>query len=291
MTYSPGSPGSSGYPSAQPPGSYGAPAPFGQAAESGPSKLPLYLSVAVAVLGLIAYLLTFGPMFTLSAEVGPFVSEVTAGGSGLPILAALAAALLAGAGLLPKANNYHAVVAVLATLGALLALSDLLGKPDGFSVGWAFWVFLAATVLQSVAAIVALLFDSGLITPPAPRPRYDQGQYGQYGPPGATTASPASRSPAPASGPATRRSTAATVARSNRSRAATAPRRVPSSRVARSRVRPPRRPDIPRSARRRPSARAPLRGRSDLAERPHSAGAHAAAVQRAVVLVTRIART
>ncbi|CAJ1497081.1 DUF5336 domain-containing protein [[Mycobacterium] burgundiense] len=201
MTYSPGSPGSSGYPSAQPPGSYGAPAPFGQAAESGPSKLPLYLSVAVAVLGLIAYLLTFGPMFTLSAEVGPFVSEVTAGGSGLPILAALAAALLAGAGLLPKANNYHAVVAVLATLGALLALSDLLGKPDGFSVGWAFWVFLAATVLQSVAAIVALLFDSGLITPPAPRPRYDQGQYGQYGPPGGYYGQPSQPVPGPGQRP------------------------------------------------------------------------------------------
>lgn len=184
MTYSPGSPGSSGYPSAQPPGSYGAPAAYTPAAESGPSKLPLYLSVAVAVLGLIAYLLTFGPMFTLSAEVGPFVSEVTAGGSGLPILAALAAALLAGVSLLPKAHNFHAVVAVLATLGALLALSDLLGKPDGFSVGWAFWVFLAATVLQAVAAVVALLFDSGVITPPAPRPRYDQNQYGQYGPPG-----------------------------------------------------------------------------------------------------------
>ena len=92
MTYSPGS---SGYP-AQPPGSYGAPAPsFGAAAEPGPSKLPLYLTVAVVVLGLATYLLNFGPMFTISTDVGPFASELSAGGSTLPIAAALLAALLA----------------------------------------------------------------------------------------------------------------------------------------------------------------------------------------------------
>ncbi len=182
MTYSPGSPGSSGYP-AQPPGSYGAPSPYGPAPEPGPSKLPEYLTVAVAVLGFIAYLLTFGPMFTLSTDVGPFVSEVSAGGSGLPMLAALVAALLAAVGLLPKAKDHHAIVAVIATLGALLALSDLIGKPEGFSVGWAFWAFLAVTLLQAIAAIAAALLDSGVITPPAPRPKYEQPQFGQYGPP------------------------------------------------------------------------------------------------------------
>ncbi|OBF25686.1 DUF5336 domain-containing protein [Mycobacterium sp. ACS4331] len=184
MTYSSGSPGSSGYPPAQPPGSYGAPASVGQAADGGPSRLPQYLTIAVVALGFIAYLVTFGPMFTLSTEMGSFVSEISATGSGLPVLGVLLAALLAAVSLLPKAHNYYAVIAVLATLGLLLAISDLIGKPEGFAVGWAFWVFLAAALLQTIAAIGALLLEAGVITPPAPRPKYDQPQYGQYGPPG-----------------------------------------------------------------------------------------------------------
>ena len=39
-------------------------------------------------------------------------------------------------------------------------------------------------MLQAIVAVAALLFDAGVITPPAPRPRYEQQQYGQYGGPG-----------------------------------------------------------------------------------------------------------
>ena len=51
MTYSPGSPGGPGYP----PGSYGAPTPSyapAPAADPGPSKLPVYLNIAVVLLGI-----------------------------------------------------------------------------------------------------------------------------------------------------------------------------------------------------------------------------------------------
>ncbi|EUA11447.1 hypothetical protein I546_3152 [Mycobacterium kansasii 732] len=67
MTYSPGSPG---YPPAQSAGSYGGATPSFAKADDGVSKLPMYLSMAVAALGLLAYLASFGPMFTVSSELG-----------------------------------------------------------------------------------------------------------------------------------------------------------------------------------------------------------------------------
>ncbi|EUA50767.1 hypothetical protein I552_1707 [Mycobacterium xenopi 3993] len=38
--------------------------------DDGASKLQLYLTVAVVALGLAAYLASFGPMFTISADLG-----------------------------------------------------------------------------------------------------------------------------------------------------------------------------------------------------------------------------
>ncbi|MCV7227750.1 DUF5336 domain-containing protein [Mycolicibacterium komossense] len=187
MTYSPGSPGSSPY-GAQPSGSYGAPTPaYGQpAVDSGPSKLPLYLTAAVAAFGILAYLFSFGPMFTFNVDIGPFGTELSGtGGFGtqIAVVAALAAALLAGASLLPKATGYSAIVAVLAVLGVLLVAYQVFVKPQGVSIGWGLWVVLAMSFLQAVVAIGAVLLETGVLTAPAPRPKYEQPQYGQYGPP------------------------------------------------------------------------------------------------------------
>jgi Family of unknown function (DUF5336) len=185
MTYSPGS---SGYPPAQP-GSYGAPTPaYGQpVVDAGPSKLPFYLRVAVAVFGILAYLFSFGPMFTFNVDIGPFGTELSGtGGFGtqIAVVATLAAALLAGASLLPKATGYTAIVAVLAILGVLLVAYQVLVKPQGVSIGWGLWVVLAMSFLQAVASIGAILLETGVLSAPAPRPRYEQQpQYGQYGPP------------------------------------------------------------------------------------------------------------
>lgn len=179
MTYPPTNPG---YPPAQSPGSYGPGGPSFASAEAGPSKLPVYLTSAVVVLGLAAYLASFGPVFTVNAEVGPFGgAELTGSGGGYPIIAALIAALLAAVSLLPKARNYTGVIAAVSVLAVLLVIAQVVSKPAGFSIGWALWLVLACTLLEAIAAVAALLFEADMITAPAPRPRYEQ--YGQYGPP------------------------------------------------------------------------------------------------------------
>ena len=174
MTYPPGSPG---YPPAQSPGGYGASStPSFTKSDDGESNLKLYLTIAVVALGLASYLLSYGPMITRMLPNG---DEVVESGSTLPIDLALLAALLAGVSLLPKAKNYAAVVAAVAVLGALLLIEDTFGASGR---GWALWFALGCGVIQAILAVSALLLDAGVITPPAPRPKYDQyGQYGQYG--------------------------------------------------------------------------------------------------------------
>lgn len=182
MTYPPAS---SGYPPAQQPsGSYGSPAPSATPAEEGPSKLPLYLSLAVVALGLGAYLGSFGPIYDI--EVGQTTITHSVGDSlttCLAVVAALLAALLAGVSALPKANSHLPIVAVTSVLGLLLTVTALFGGPEEASIKYGLWLVLVFTLLQAVAAVGALLLEAGVITAPAPKPKYDP--YAQYGlPPG-----------------------------------------------------------------------------------------------------------
>ncbi len=205
MTYSPGSPGSSGYP----PGSYGAPSPsYTPAAEPGPTKLPQYLNIAVVLLGLAAYVAAFGPVFTASTNLGPFSVEAISTGGILLTLAAVLAALLAAIGLLPKTKNYPTVVALLAVLGVLAVVEQLVNRPPAATIGWALWVVLALVILQAIAAVLVLLYETGVLTLPAPKPRYEPqygggqyGQYGQYGAPGGYYNQPPSAGHGPQPGP------------------------------------------------------------------------------------------
>jgi len=167
MSYPPGSPG---YPSAsQQSPQYAGAQQFHSPQEpvpAGPSKLPFYLSIAVVVLGLAAYLSTF---FNDS------------GGPGYAIMAALVAALLAGVALLPKQKDSTAIVTVLAVLGFLLVLAGVISA-KGEPVGWANYLILAFTLLQAIAAVWALLLDAGIVTAPVPKPKYEQPQqYNPYG--------------------------------------------------------------------------------------------------------------
>lgn len=179
MTYPPGNPpGNPGYPPAPAPAPYGTPS-FAKTADA-ESKLPLYLQITVAVSGLAVYLASFGPVLT-AVE-----SEFTGlrGHAGLAVPLAVLAALLAAVGALPKAKKYTAIVAVLASLGALLALARTVTKDEIYTVGWGLWAVLGFGVVQAGAAVAALLLEAGVITAPAPRPKYDP--YAQYGlPPGA----------------------------------------------------------------------------------------------------------
>jgi hypothetical protein len=166
-----------GYPSAPPQSQYAAPTQqFDRAPEAaapaGPSKLPLYLGIAVAVLGFAVYLSGFAPVFggIAGAAVPTFYF----------VIAPLLAGLLAGVSLLPKQDDKSAVAAVLAVLGFLLLILVVLA--DGPSIDWGFYLFIAFSVLQAIAAVAKLLFDAGIVTAPAPKPKYEQPAYG-YGPP------------------------------------------------------------------------------------------------------------
>ena len=182
MTYPPGSPG---YPPAQQPTTqfaaptqqFGKVPDAGPAAAEGPSKLPVYLTAAAAALGLALYLSSFGPLFTAG---GDFFTPTLLD---LGVVAALLAALIAGVGLLPKQKATPALVAVLSVLGFLLVILIVLTVPEGVTIDWGLYLIIAFGVLQAIVAVTALLFDAGVITQPAPKPRYEQ-QYGQYGGPG-----------------------------------------------------------------------------------------------------------
>ena len=211
MTYPPSS---SGYPPGQQPTQqFSVPTQqFGKAEQpqapaqaAGPSKLPFYLLAAVAVLGLATYLFSFGPMFKISDTDFPQLGSAsgTSLGLGLAVVASLLAGLLAGASLLPKQKVAIGVVAAVSVLGFLLVIAEIINKPDGVSIGWALYVVIVLTFLQAAVAIGALLLDADIISAPAPRPKYEQQQYGQYGGAGPvlrSTAAPARGSPAAPSG-------------------------------------------------------------------------------------------
>src|SRR6478752_1763218 len=170
MTYPPGNPG---YPSAQQPTTQFA-APTQQF-----GKLPVYLTAAVAALGLAVYLSSYGPLFAANADFfTPTLLD-------LGVVSALLAGLIAGVGIVPKQKTAPALVAVLSVLGFLLVIAIVLTAPQGVEIKWGLYLIIAFSVVQAIVAVAALLFDAGVIASPAPKPRYEQQQpYGQYGGPG-----------------------------------------------------------------------------------------------------------
>jgi uncharacterized protein DUF5336 len=165
MTYSSGGPG---YPSGQQPSTYAPTTQFAKV-DDGPSKLPVYLLAGVTVLGIAAYLVSFGPVGDLG-EAGTSILV-------LGVIALLIAALFAVVGMLPKQANHTGVVAATTVVGFLLTIWDLV-KNAG-DVGWGLIAIVIFAALQTVVAIAVLLLDAGIITPPAPRPKYDP--YQQFG--------------------------------------------------------------------------------------------------------------
>jgi hypothetical protein len=129
----------------------------------------MYLIVGVAILGLATYLFAFGPIWK-----GDTAGTSTAT---LGVIATLFAGLFAVVGLLPKQSNYTGVVTVIAVAGFLLTIFDLITHAK--DADWALIVIVVVSALQTVLAIAALLLDAGVISPPAPRPRYDP--YQQFG--------------------------------------------------------------------------------------------------------------
>src|SRR2546430_13108466 len=195
MTYPPGSPG---YPPAQQPTTqFAAPTQqFGKLPEpasvaEGPSKLPVYLTAAVAALGPAVCLASYGPLFGACGDIfTPTLLD-------LGVVAALLAALLAGVGLVPKQTSSPALVAVLSVLGFLLSVAIVLTAPQGVEIKWGLYLIIAFSVVEAIVAVAVLLFDAGVIPPPVPKPRYEPQQYGQYGGPGPYYGQPHQPGPPP----------------------------------------------------------------------------------------------
>ncbi|OBI95853.1 hypothetical protein A5661_20420 [Mycobacterium asiaticum] len=103
-----------------------------------------HLTLAVVLLGLGAYLVSFGPMFNT-------------GGIDWDVRFAVLAGLLAAFGLLPRQTAAPKIVAVLAAIGFLDALSRGIVVPDGIEPGWALWVLIVLNALQTAAAVGAVL--------------------------------------------------------------------------------------------------------------------------------------
>ncbi|MCG7607712.1 hypothetical protein BA059_26295 [Mycolicibacterium sp. (ex Dasyatis americana)] len=162
-----------------------APAPVPAApagAEPGENKLPEILLAVVAVAGLLVYLLRFGPLLDLSGLAGG--GQVVSNGdlTGWTIDAAVLAGLVAGVSLLPKQKNWTAIAAVISTFSLLSAIYFTIELSA--VLDWGFYAILVLVLVQAGAAITALLFEAGVITPPAPKPQFDQQpHYGQYGGP------------------------------------------------------------------------------------------------------------
>jgi hypothetical protein len=201
MTYPPGNPG---YPPTQQPttqfaaptqqfGKLREPAPAPAPAAEGPSKLPVYLTAAVAALGLLVYVSSYFRQF---ASAGTEIFSPTL--LDLGVVASLLGGLIAGVSLVPKQKAAPALVAVLSVLGFLLAVAIVLTAPQGVEIQYGLYLIIAFSVVQAIVAVSVLLFDAGVITPPAPRPRFEQQQqYGQYGAPGGYYGQPHQPGPPP----------------------------------------------------------------------------------------------
>jgi Family of unknown function (DUF5336) len=165
MTFPGGGPG--GYPGQGPqqpgPGGYGPPPQQGSPVTG--VNLPVLLSLGITLLGLVAYFMGF------SEE---------ANGAETQIVLMLVAGLLAAFRVVPNGPKFLPVATVLSVVAALWLLDGVIGIPDGADTPGIIVVLLIVGILQMGVAVVALLFDYGILKVPAPKP---QMPYGQYGPP------------------------------------------------------------------------------------------------------------
>ncbi|MFF3569606.1 DUF5336 domain-containing protein [Nocardia jiangxiensis] len=147
--------------------------------ESGAMGLPFYLTAGATVLGIINFLLGFGPFFSTS-ESGTNLFTLFAASA---LIALVAGGLLAGLSLLPK-QNWLGASAGISAAGFLGLIFLIVKLPDGVSMGWAAWVVLFLALVQTAAVVVAVLFESDILSVPAPKPAAPQAVPGAPGAPG-----------------------------------------------------------------------------------------------------------
>lgn len=151
----------------QSPGRYGYGAAPSTPATSGgqglPANVQLILAAAVGVLGLVAMFCGF----LAGASAGEQSVPVFGAGSqfGAPYVAIVIAAFLALTYFLPGGKTPPvAVVAALSVAGTVVALFAMIAKGDsGFDTGAGAIILLVAGILMSIAAVLWLLVDAGLV--------------------------------------------------------------------------------------------------------------------------------
>ncbi|MEU4599613.1 DUF5336 domain-containing protein [Nocardia sp. NPDC023988] len=149
--------------------------------DGGAKGLPFILTAAGAGLGVVTFLLGFAPFIGFSLGAKTETSSMFDSSAGGYAALILAAAIVAGLSLLPKLNNLPVAVALAAAgfVGVVVALISI----ESAELQWGAFVVSVFAFIVTVLLVVALLFQLGIIKPPAPKPAQPQqpGQYGQYG--------------------------------------------------------------------------------------------------------------
>jgi hypothetical protein len=154
--------------------------------------LPFYLTVGAAVLGVVNFLLGFAPFVSTSGHDLGDGMQVSGSSTGFyfsfavaVLIVLLAGGLLSGLSLLPKQNWIGAAAAVSAS-GFLGLVFIVIKVPDGINVAWGAWVILFLSLVQTAATVVLVLFESDILSAPAPSPKpaAPQAVPGGYGAPG-----------------------------------------------------------------------------------------------------------
>ncbi|GAA4540702.1 DUF5336 domain-containing protein [Amycolatopsis samaneae] len=135
-----------------------------------PQNLPMLLSLAVTVLGVVQYFIGFSDEASVVGQETLFL---------------LVGGLLAALYVLPKGPKALPFAALFSLLGAFETLDDIIGVREGVSVPGIVTVIFILGILQMLLAVGALLLEHGVIKPPAPKPAAPQAPYGQqFGQPG-----------------------------------------------------------------------------------------------------------
>ncbi len=130
------------------------------------------LPLVVGVLGVLAFFFGFLSAWKLDQQGSDAsISVYATAGAYLPILLLLTG-LLAVAPLIPKGRKYTLPTALLAVVGFLAALTQLISGDGSYganlSVGVGLILLLVVSLLQALAAAFAWLTESGLVKLPAP---------------------------------------------------------------------------------------------------------------------------
>ncbi len=174
----------------QPGSGTGAGSPTPESSDGAAKGLPYFLTVGVAALGIINFLLGFTAFAkTKAQDLGMGVrteeqSETFFKAIGIsPLLVfLLLGGLLAAISLLRK-QNWVGAAAAASAAGFLGLLVQAFTLPDEISLAWGAWVVLFLALVQTAAAVVAVLFEAEIMSAPAPKPAVagfgGQGGYGQ----------------------------------------------------------------------------------------------------------------